>query len=48
LWFGDQRAAGPIALWVPQLSMALARGFTVIITHGSSSAFIDNVRVNAP
>jgi hypothetical protein len=48
LWFGNQRAAGPIALWVPQLSMALARGFTVIISHGSSSAYIENVRVNAP
>ena len=48
LWFGDQRSAGPIALWIPQLSMALARGLTVIITHGASSAFIDAVRINAP
>jgi hypothetical protein len=48
LWFGNQRAAGPIALWVPQLSMALARGFTVTISHGESSAYIDNVQVDAP
>lgn len=48
LWFGDQRSAGPIALWIPELSIALARGLNVAITHGSSSAFIDAVQINAP
>jgi hypothetical protein len=48
LWFGDQRSAGPIALWIPELSMALARGLTVVVSHGASSAYIDSVRVNAP
>ena len=48
LWFGANRAAGPIALWVPELQLALARGLTVIIEHGASSAFIDAVRINAP
>jgi len=47
LWFGDRRSAGPIALWIPELSLALARGLTVSITHGESSAFIDEVRINA-
>ncbi len=48
LWFGNDRSVGPIALWIPQLQLALARGLTVIISHGSSSAFIDSVRINAP
>lgn len=47
LWFGDQRSAGPIALWIPELSIALARGLNVTITHGATSAFIDAVRINA-
>jgi len=48
LWFGDQRSPGPIALWLPELSIALARGLQVIISHGTSSAFIDSLRINAP
>lgn len=48
LWFGDRRSPGPIALWLPELSIALARGLTVVITHDASSAFIDAVRINAP
>jgi hypothetical protein len=48
LWFGATRSPGPIALWIPQLQLALARGLTVIISHGTSSAFIDSVRINAP
>ena len=48
LWFGDQRSPGPIALWIPELSIALARGLTVSITHPDSSAFIDVVQIHAP
>lgn len=47
LWFGDQRSPGPIALWLPELSIALARGLKVAITHGATSAFIDAVQINA-
>jgi hypothetical protein len=48
LWFGDQRSNGPIALWIPELSIALARGLNVTISHAASSAFIDSVQINAP
>jgi len=47
LYFGNQRSPGPIALWLPELSIALARGLNVAITHGDSSAFIDAVQINA-
>lgn len=47
LWFGANRSVGPIALWVPELQLALARGLNVIIQHDDSSAFIDAVRINA-
>ena len=48
LWFDPDRSPGPMALWVPELSIALARGLTVIITHGTTSAYIDMVTINAP
>lgn len=48
LYFGDQRSPGPIALWIPELSIALARGLKVSISHGSSSAFIDALQINSP
>jgi hypothetical protein len=48
LWFGENRSPGPIALWIPELSIALARGLTVRITHGATSAFIDAITINAP
>jgi len=48
LWFGNNRSAGPIALWVPELQLALARSLTVVIQHATSSAFIEAVRINAP
>ena len=48
LYFGDQRSAGPIALWIPELSIALARGLNVTIFHGTTSPFIDEVRIHAP
>lgn len=48
LYFGDQRSPGPLALWIPELSLALARGLKVSITHGSSSAFIDALQINSP
>lgn len=48
LWFGNNRSPGPIALWIPELQLALARGLSVVIQHGTSSAFIDAVRINAP
>jgi hypothetical protein len=47
LWLGDTRSVGPIALWIPQLQLALSRGLTVTITHGDTSAFIDAVRINS-
>jgi hypothetical protein len=47
LWSGDRRSPGPIALWIPELSIALARGLSVSITHPASSAFIDAVQINA-
>ena len=48
LWTGATRSQGPIAIWVPELQLALARGLTVTIQHGNASAFIDAVRINAP
>lgn len=48
LWFGANRSVGPIALWIPELQLALARGLTVVIQHGDTSAFIDAVRINGP
>ena len=48
LYFGDQRSPGPIALWIPELSIALARGLRVAVTHGADSAFIDTLQINAP
>jgi hypothetical protein len=48
LWFGNQRSSGPIALWIPELSIALARGLKVTIHHGASSAFIDSVQISRP
>jgi hypothetical protein len=48
LWFGDQRSPGPIALWIPELSIALGRGLTVSVSHGATSAHIDTIRVNTP
>ena len=48
LWIGVNRSQGPIALWIPELQLALARGLTVMVQHGDTSAFIDAVRINAP
>lgn len=48
LYFGDVRSPGPLALWIPELSIALARGLRVSITHGTDSAYIDTVQINSP
>jgi hypothetical protein len=48
LWIGVNRSNGPIALWIPELSIAMARGLQVTISHPATSAFIDAVRIDAP
>jgi len=48
LWYGSTRSPGPMALWIPELSIALARGLNVAIVHGDASAYIDSIRIDAP
>jgi hypothetical protein len=48
LWFSDLRSPGPIALWIPELSIALARGLSVSIFHEADSALIEGVKIKAP
>ncbi len=45
LWFGDDLAGGPIAMYSMLLAVALARNLTVDIQHEDDSAFIEMVRV---
>jgi hypothetical protein len=44
LWYGNQ-SSGPVALWIPELSIALARRTRVVVTHGASSAYADILTV---
>ena len=47
LWSGTLRAEGPITLYIPELSIALARGLSVTIFHDVTSGIITGVRVHA-
>ncbi|RPJ20704.1 MAG: hypothetical protein EHM33_27910 [Chloroflexi bacterium] len=46
IWFGDQ-SQGPAALFTTELSMALARGLHVRLTHEEDGAFITLLQVDA-
>lgn len=46
IWFGD-RSEGPAALFTTELTMALARGLRVRLSHGDRSAYITQVTVEA-
>jgi hypothetical protein len=47
IWFGEQ-SQGPVALFTTELSMALARGLRVKLSHEEDSAYITQLVVEAP
>lgn len=47
IWLGD-RSEGPAALFTTELSMALARGLRLRLSHEEDSAYITQVIVEAP
>ncbi|HEY6975188.1 MAG TPA: hypothetical protein VH396_02795 [Chitinophagaceae bacterium] len=47
IWFGDQ-SQGPAALFTTELSIALARGLHVSLSHEEDSAYIVQLVVEAP
>jgi hypothetical protein len=47
IWFGDQ-SQGPAALFTTELSIALARGLRVRLSHEEDSAYITQLIVDAP
>jgi hypothetical protein len=47
IWFGDQ-SQGPAALFTTELSIALARGLRVRLSHEDDSAYITQLIVDAP
>lgn len=47
IWFGD-RSDGPAALFTTELSLALARGLRVRLSHENNSAYITQLVVEAP
>jgi hypothetical protein len=47
IWFGNQ-SQGPSALFTTELSIALARGLRVELSHEEDSAYITQLIVNAP
>lgn len=44
IWYGDE-SHGPAALFTSQLSIALANGREVRLTHQDDSAFIDSIEI---
>jgi hypothetical protein len=48
LWFGSDRAYGPIALWLTHLTIALSRGLKVRVLHDDTSAFVIQLTLLAP
>jgi len=47
IWYGDQ-SEGPAALFTTELSIALARGLHVNLSHEEDSAYITQLIVDAP
>ena len=47
IWFGNQ-SQGPAALFTTELSIALARGLHVRLSHEEDGAYITQVIIDAP
>lgn len=47
LWFGALSSGGPVSLYTSLLTIAATRGLTVDVSHGATSAFVEQIRMHA-